>query len=110
MPTFVVLSRLNAAGLKTVSARPERIREVEEEVKKFDGKVVAQWALLGAYDFCAIVEAPDNRAMHRLEVEQSSRGTVRYRVFPAIDLPVFIKLLGETTETVGPYPWQIRWP
>ena len=48
--------------------------------------------------------------MHRIAVETAARGRVSFTVLPAIDLPLFIRLLGQTTETVGPYPWQIRWP
>lgn len=110
MPHYIVLSKLNPEGKKRLLANPSRLKEIEEEIRATDARVVEQWALLGEYDFCAIVEAPDNRAIHQLEVDQASRGTVRYRVLPAIDLPVFIRLLGQTTETVGPHRWQIRWP
>jgi 1-acyl-sn-glycerol-3-phosphate acyltransferase len=45
-----------------------------------------------------------------MSVEQSSSGRARFIVLPAIDMPLFIRLLGQTTETSGPHPWQIRFP
>jgi 1-acyl-sn-glycerol-3-phosphate acyltransferase len=30
-------------------------------------------------------------------------------ILPAIDLPLFVRLLGQTTETEGPHHWQVQW-
>jgi 1-acyl-sn-glycerol-3-phosphate acyltransferase len=108
--TFVVLSKLNAAGLRSIKAHPERMAEVTAEISAMEGKVIDQWALLGEYDFCSLVSASDNAAIHRMSVEQASGGRIRFTVLPAIDLPMFVRLLGQSTETSGPYPWQIRLP
>lgn len=109
MPTYIVLSKLNAAGLKTLKNNPNRLAEVAAEVAAMDGKVLEQWSTLGPYDLCSIVSAADNTAIHRMAVDQSANGRVRFTVLPAIDLPLFVRLLGQTTETTGPYTWQIRW-
>ena len=110
MGTYVVLSKLNSAGLKSILANPGRMAEVSAEISAMDGKVLGQWALLGEYDFVSLVSAADNAAIHRMAVEQSSSGRIRFTVLPAIDLPLFVRLLGQSTETTGPHPWQIRWP
>jgi 1-acyl-sn-glycerol-3-phosphate acyltransferase len=110
MGTYVVLSKLNTEGLRTIKTHPERMSEVSAEISALNGKVIDQWALLGGYDFCSLVSAPDNAAIHRMAVEESSGGRIRFTVLPAIDLPLFVRLLGQSTETTGPYPWQIRLP
>ena len=107
MPRYVLLTRLNAAGFETIARRPDRIAEVHREFGALDAKIVEQYALVGRYDFLTIVEAPHNLAAFRAAIEQEAHGRARTDVLPAIDLDLFVRLLGQTTETVGPYPWQI---
>jgi 1-acyl-sn-glycerol-3-phosphate acyltransferase len=107
MPRYVLLTRLNAAGLATVASRPDVLAETKREIEALDVKVVNQFALIGSYDFLTIVEAPHNLATLRMVTEHESTGRVHTDILPAIDLDLFVRLLGQTTETVGPYPWQI---
>jgi uncharacterized protein with GYD domain len=53
-------------------------------------KVLAQYAVLGPYDFVNILEAPDNEAVTRVSVELSSRGTMRAMTLAAIPIDDFI--------------------
>jgi 1-acyl-sn-glycerol-3-phosphate acyltransferase len=108
MGTYIVLSKLNAAGLKSLKD-PDGLSKVAAEVAAMDGKVLDQWATLGPYDLCTFVSAADNTAIHRMAVDQSANGRARFTVLPAIDLPLFVRLLGQTTETTGPHRWQISW-
>jgi len=62
----MMLSTLGPDGAARVREQPERIKEVNAEVEAMGVKVVAQYALLGAYDFCNILEAPDEKAMARV--------------------------------------------
>ena len=55
MATYVLLSTLTDEGRKTVKNRPERIQEVSREIETWGAKVIAQYAVLGAYDFVNIV-------------------------------------------------------
>ena len=51
MSRYVLLTKLNPAGFETIARRPERIAEVHRELAALDVEVVAQYALLGPYDF-----------------------------------------------------------
>ena len=62
MGTYIVLSKLNTAGVKTLRSNPGRLAEVSKEIEALDGKVIEQWATLGKFDLCSIVSAPDNAA------------------------------------------------
>ncbi len=53
-------------------------------------KVIAQYAVLGQFDFVTIIEAPDNKTVARISVELGSRGTVQITTLPAIPLDEFI--------------------
>lgn len=90
MPTYVLLSTLTAEGRKTVMSNPERIKEVNREVEAFGARVLAQYAVLGPYDFVNIIEAPDNETITRISVELGSRGTIQIMSLPAIPLDQFI--------------------
>jgi len=55
------------------------------------GKVVAQYAVLGMYDFVNVIEAPDNESIARISVELGSRGTLSIMTLPAIPVEQFAK-------------------
>ncbi len=91
MPVYIMLSTLTDEGAETIKERPERILEVNKEVEAMGVKVLAQYAVLGPYDFVNIVEAPDNETVARVSVELSSRGSVKIMTLPAIPIEEFIR-------------------
>jgi uncharacterized protein with GYD domain len=93
MAKYILLSKLTEDGRKTLKSKPERIKEVNEELEAFDVKVLKQYAVLGPYDFVNIVEAPDNEAIFKLSVELGSRGTIQITSMPAITIDDLIKSL-----------------
>ena len=93
MPTYVMLSTLTPEGVQTVKNNPSRIREVNTEVEQLGAKVVAQWAVLGRFDFVNIVEVPDDATMARVSLELGGRGTARYESLVAIPVEDFIAQL-----------------
>ena len=93
MPTYILLSTLTAEGRKTIKERPERIKEVNKEIEVFGAKVVAQYAVLGLYDFVNVVEAPNNEAIARVSIELGSRGTIEIMSAPVIPIDEFVVIL-----------------
>ena len=87
MPVFVMLTTLTDEGAKTLKNKPERIREVDKEVMdKFGVRIIAQYAVMGPYDFVNILEAPDNDTIVKMAIELNSRGTIRTLTMPAIEI------------------------
>ena len=84
MPTYILLSTLTPDGRQTLHKSPDRLEEVNKEIADFGCKVVAQYAVLGAYDFITVVEASDNETAAHLSVDLGSRGTVNIITLPAI--------------------------
>jgi uncharacterized protein with GYD domain len=84
MPTYVLLSTLTPEGQQTLHKNPDRLEAVNKEIEDFGCKIVAQYALLGAYDFISIIEAPDNETVAHLSLDLGSRGTVKIMTLPAI--------------------------
>jgi len=91
MAIYIMLSTLTDEGAETIKERPERILEVNREVEAMGVKVLAQYAVLGPYDFVNIVEAPDNETVARVSVELASRGSVKIMTLPAIPIEEFIR-------------------
>ncbi len=91
MPTYVILSTLTDKGRKTLKENPERILQVDEELKKLGVTVKEQYAVLGPYDFVNIIEAADNETVMRMSVELGSRGTVQLLSLAALPIGEFVK-------------------
>ena len=84
MAIYVMLTSLTDEGRKTVKANPKRLREVNKEVEAMGVKIVAQYALLGPYDFINILEAPDNKTVSKVAIELGSRGTLQTMTMAAM--------------------------
>ena len=90
MATYSLLGTLTDERRKTVKERPQRIQEVNKEIEGFGVKVIAQYAVLGLYDFVTVVEASDNETIARISVEFGSRGTLRLMSMPAFDISIYV--------------------
>ena len=90
MATYIMLSSLTEKGSETVKSKPDRIKAVDQELEQFGVKVVAQYAVLGPYDFVSVVEAPDNMAIARASAELASRGSVKIQTLAAVPIDEFI--------------------
>ncbi len=91
MGYYIMLSNLTDEGAKTIKNNPERIKQVNAEVEAMGVKVLAQYAVMGPYDFVTVLEASDNEAVTRVSVELSSRGSMKMITLPAIPIDDFIK-------------------
>ena len=90
MATFVMLSTLGPEGAARLRENPERLKEVNDEVADMGVHVVAQYALLGDYDFLNIIEAPDEKTVARMAVHLAARGTLKTRTLLAIPIEEFV--------------------
>ena len=95
MATFIMLSTLGPEGAATVRENPDRIKAVNDEVQSMGVKVIQQYALLGPYDFCNILEAPDEKTMAKVAMTLSARGTLKSLTLTAIPIEEFIATLGD---------------
>jgi uncharacterized protein with GYD domain len=75
METYIMLTKLTDEGRKTLKQNPKRTQEVNKEVENMGGKVVAQYPVLGLYDFVNVVQ-----------VELGSRGTMEVMTLPVVAL------------------------
>ena len=93
MSVYVMLTTLTDEGRKTIKEKPERIKEVSKEVEAMGVKILAQYAVLGQYDFVNILEAPNNEAVAKVAMELGARGTLHTMTLAAMTLDDFIASL-----------------
>jgi uncharacterized protein with GYD domain len=93
MPTYAMLSTLGPDGWETLRQNPDRVTAVREEVEALGLKVVAQYALMGQYDFLNIIEAPDEKAMANAAIMLAARGTMRTTTMQAIPIDDLVATL-----------------
>ena len=109
MPHYVLLMRDHSKGLKATADNPESLGGVIDALERWEAKILHAYRLLGVWDQCFIIDAPDNFKAYRATLAQEMGTTSDTEILPAIDLPLFQRLLTQTTETEGPHEWQIRW-
>jgi len=74
MAIYLVLSTLTGEGRKSLEEYPEKLKELNKEVEYMGVKILAQYALLGQFDFVNIVEAPSNEKAAELAIHLSAGG------------------------------------
>ena len=93
MSLYLMLTNLTDEGRRTVKANPERIKEVNKEVESMGVKIIAQYAVLGPYDFVNVLDAPDNKAITRVAMQLGARGTLQTMTMEAMSLDDFVKIM-----------------
>ena len=99
MPVYVMFTRLSTEGRKSMMNNPQRAFEVNKEVEAMGAKVIAQYALLGSYDFVNILEAQSNEVIARVAAELGSRGTLEPMTMAAITMQDYVREL-ETAKII----------
>jgi len=93
MAIYVMLTTLTDEGRKTIKQNPQRIKEVNKEVEAMGVKIVAQYFLLGPYDFVNILEAQDIVTVTKAAMELGARGTLQTMTMSAMTLDEFVTSL-----------------
>jgi len=99
MATFLMLSTVGPEGAATLTENPDRLKAVNAEVEAMGVRIVAQWALLGEYDFCTVIDAPDETSMARVALVLGSRGTLKTRTMSAIPIDDYIETVLRAKES-----------
>jgi len=93
MSIYVMLTSLTDAGRKVTDEDPDSLKEINKEMEYMGVKILAQYALLGQYDFVSILEAPSNEAVARLATRLSGKGTMQTLTMAAMKIEDLIAVL-----------------
>ncbi len=90
----MILSKLTDEGRTTIKENPERIKEVNKEMRDMGAVIREQYALLGEYDFVTILEAENNEMITKIAMEMGSRGTIDTLTLAAMPIDDLIEAMG----------------
>ncbi|MCS7286658.1 MAG: GYD domain-containing protein [Anaerolineae bacterium] len=95
MATFVILSKVSEEGIKRIKDLGKMEEEFEKELKKVcpEVKRIASYALLGAYDFLHIIEAPDALSAAKAAIILNYFGATSTQTLTAIPFKEFAKIV-----------------
>jgi uncharacterized protein with GYD domain len=99
MALYIMLTKLTSEGRKTLMTNPRRLFEVNKEVEQMGAKVVAQYSVLGEYDFVNVMEAPSNEVIARVSSALGARGTLEPITMAAMSIQEFVREL-ETAKII----------
>jgi 1-acyl-sn-glycerol-3-phosphate acyltransferase len=109
MPVYILLTRFSPKALRSVLDEPKLLNGIRETLESFEAKVIADFRILGEYDHCTIFDVTDNFRAYRACLEQEYGLIDETRILPAMDLPLFARLISSEGGTVGPHEWQVQW-
>lgn len=95
MPVFIALGRLTREGATYLRDFSLRHRHAVAAVERAGGKVLASYALLGAYDFLAILECPDEKVAMQVLAREAAHGNIHYETMTAVPIEEFARLVEE---------------
>jgi len=97
MTTYIVLSKVSVESVKRVKNLPAMDKAFERKLQEQcpDVKRIASYALLGAYDFLHIFEAPDAITATKVALLANEFGAGSTQTLIAIPFAEFCKLLEE---------------
>jgi uncharacterized protein with GYD domain len=93
MSLYFLMGTLTSEGQRMLHANPRLVIEVVQEVRKRGATILAQYGVLGQFDFVMMAEADDNEAVAQLSLEIGVRAGLHVETLPAI--PISILAEGE---------------
>jgi uncharacterized protein with GYD domain len=91
MVLYIMLTKLTTEGRQSILNNPRRTFEVNKEIESMGAKVLAQYSLVGPYDFLNIIEAPNNEIISYVSAALGARGTIEPMTMPAMTMMDFVR-------------------
>jgi uncharacterized protein with GYD domain len=97
MTTFILLSKISLEGARHVQSLAKMDEEFQHKLEERFPEVerIASYALLGAYDFLHIFEAPDVKVAAKVAFMANAFGVSSTETLTAIPFDEFREMLGE---------------
>ncbi len=91
MFTYVGLIQLTPEGRENLEKAPEYLDKIRKIVEEEGGVLEHIFAMMGPYDFFAIVKYPDSETAFRALAKIGLLEVVRTETFPAEPVELFVK-------------------
>ena len=115
MFTYVGLIELTPEGRETLDKAPEYLEKFRHIIEEEGGTLEDTFAVMGPWDFLAIVKYPDNAAAFRALAQIGKLEVVKTETFPVEKVDVFRRLkgrrrAGSAAPRCAVSPWHDRAP
>jgi uncharacterized protein with GYD domain len=91
MFTYVGLIQLTPEGRETLDKAPEYLEKFRHIIEEEGGTLEDTFAIMGPWDFLAMVKYPDNAAAFRALAKIGKLEVVKTETFPVEKVDVFFK-------------------
>ena len=91
MFTYVGLIKLTPEGREQLTKAPEYLEKIRVIIEEEGGMLEETFAIMGPWDFFAIVKYPDNETAFRVLARIGLLEVVKTETFPAEKVDVFLK-------------------
>jgi uncharacterized protein with GYD domain len=91
--TYVGLIQLTPEGRENITKAPEYLEKMRHIIEEEGGKLEKTFAIMGPYDFFALVKYPDNETAFRVLAKIGQLEVIKTETFPAEEVDVFFKAL-----------------
>jgi uncharacterized protein with GYD domain len=91
--TYVGLIKLLPEGREHLRETPKYLERITKIIEEEGGVLEKTWAVMGPYDFLAIVKYPDNETAFRVLAKIGMLEVVKTETFPAEEVELFAKAL-----------------
>ena len=108
MAHYILLLKYHSNGLIEAKKDPNFLRGIHKSIERWEARVIDSYHLLGEWDQCTIIDAPNNFMAYRATLGQELSTTAQTEILPAIDMPLFQRLMEQSAQTGGPHRWQIK--
>jgi len=93
MFTYMGLVELTPEGRETLEQAPEYLEKFKKVIEGEGGELVDTFAVMGPWDFLALVKYPDNEAAFRALAKIRKLEVIKTETFPIEKVDVFFKTL-----------------
>ena len=93
MFTYVGLIQLTPEGRENLEKTPEYLDKIRHIVEAEGGILEQVFAIMGPWDYFAIVKYPDNETAFRVLAQIAQLEVVKTETFPAEPVELFVKAL-----------------
>jgi uncharacterized protein with GYD domain len=96
MPIFMMFGKYSSESLKGISS--ERTDQAVNLIKKYDGKVISMYAVLGEHDLVFTLDFPDAEKAMATSVELNKLTGISFTTSPVVEVEKFDKIVGKAKD------------
>ena len=97
---FILLCRVTEAGQQAMLRDPETFSHAAEEIHIDGAQILARYAVLGRYDYIAMVEARTHEDVARLSLELGARARVHIETLSTVSVRQLVEPEDEELRTL----------